>query len=297
MTDTVPPEPAELWTIRRLLVWATDDFRGRGFDSPRLDAELLLGFAMGKTRIELIMEAERPLDKTELALFRELARRRRAREPTAYILGEREFYGLPFTVDPRVLIPRPDTETLVEVALEQTRASLSSGTMLDLCTGSGCVAIAFALKRSGWRVDAVDLSPDALAVARSNAQSNGLFSLTFHEGDLFEALPAGTRFDVITANPPYIPSADVDQLEHGIRDYEPRLALDGGPDGMRLLTLIVEAAPDWLTPGGLLALELGFDQAGRVDALLSARGFADIRRSRDYGGHERVVYGRWGSQS
>ncbi len=165
--------------------------------------------------------------------------------------------------------------------------------MLDLCTGSGCVAIAFAKERPTWRVTAVDLSPDAAAVARENVQRAGVVhNVGVLEGDLFAALPKGAEFELITANPPYIPSAEIAGLDADVRDFEPRLALDGGADGLHVTRRLVGEAMRYLSPGGLLALEGGFDQAPAVAALLEASGFSQIARSKDLAGVERVVSGR-----
>lgn len=284
---------SEPWSIKRVLAWATDDFKRRGNKSARLDAELLLSAALDFDRIKLIVEAERPLADHELRRYRELIKRRRASEPIAYILGRREFFALPLLVDRRVLIPRPDTEILVETALNGTRERHLYGRMLDLCTGSGCVAIAFAKERPTWRVSAVDVSAEAAAVARENVRRAGVVhNVSIVEGDLFAPLAADARFELITANPPYIPSADIAGLDADVRDFEPRLALDGGADGLVITRRLVSEAVRYLTPGGLLALEGGFDQAPAVAALLQASGFEHISRSRDLAGIERVVSGR-----
>jgi len=284
---------SEPWSIRRVLAWATDDFKRRGNKSARLDAELLLGEALGLDRIKLIVEAERPLADDELSRYRDLIKRRRASEPIAYILGRREFFALPMRVDRRVLIPRPDTEILVETALHGTRDQHLYGRMLDLCTGSGCVAIAFAKERPTWRVTAVDLSPDAAAVARENVQRAGVVhNVAVLEGDLFATLPEGAQFELITANPPYIPSDEIAGLDADVRDFEPRLALDGGADGLDITRRLVGTAARYLSPGGLLALEGGFDQAPAVEELLQGAGFSQIVRSKDLAGVERVVSGR-----
>ncbi|MEO6602807.1 MAG: peptide chain release factor N(5)-glutamine methyltransferase, partial [Polyangiaceae bacterium] len=220
---------SEPWSIKRVLAWASDDFKRRGNKSARLDAELLLGEALGLDRIKLIVEAERLLTEDELSRYRALIKRRRASEPMAYILGRREFFALPLLVDRRVLIPRPDTEALVETALDGTRERHLYGRMLDLCTGSGCVAIAFAKERPTWRITAVDLSPDAASVARENVRRAGVaHHLAILEGDLFAPLPKGAKFELITANPPYIPSAEIADLDADVRDFEPHMALDGG---------------------------------------------------------------------
>ncbi len=284
---------SEPWSIKRVLAWATDDFKRRGNKSARLDAELLLSEALGFDRIKLIVEAERPLADDELGRYRALIKRRRASEPIAYILGRREFFALPIVVDRRVLIPRPDTEILVETALRGTRERHLYGRMLDLCTGSGCVAIAFAKERPTWRVTAVDVSPDAASVARENVQRAGVVhNVAVLEGDLFAALAEGAEFELITANPPYIPSAEIAGLDADVRDFEPRLALDGGADGLHVTRRLVGEAIRYLSPGGLLALEGGFDQAPAVAALLEASGFSQIARSKDLAGVERVVSGR-----
>ena len=287
----MPASQPQEWTIETVLRWATDDFRARGVDSPRLDAELLLGRALSCTRIQLIADAKRGLEGDELTRFRELVKRRRAREPTAYILGEREFYGRRFRVDRRVLIPRPDTETLVEVALERTRHRSMSMRALDLCTGSGCVAITLARERPTSLVVATDVSDDALVVARDNALRLGAYNVAFRGGDLFAAVEASARFDLVTANPPYIAADEIASLQPEIRDYEPRLALAGGQDGLAVVRLIVAGARAHLAGGGRLAVEIGFGEAAGTADLFAAAGFEQIEVRRDYARIERVVSG------
>jgi len=286
-TSAIP----EQWSIRRLLLWATEDFQKRGFESPRLEAELLLGHALSKSRIELITQSDFVPDGQELHLFRELVRRRRSNEPTAYLLGQREFYGLPIQVDQRVLIPRPDTETLVEVALQRTRKWYAYGHALDLCTGSGCVALAFMHQRPGWLVTGADVSEQALRVAEDNALRLGkTLGVAWVQSDLYASVPT-QRFDLITANPPYIPSAEVLRLQPTILDFEPRLALDGGPDGLEVTRRIIQQAPSWLTCGGALAIEIGYDQGPTVESLFREFGFSDVNLHKDYGSRHRVVSG------
>jgi len=280
-----------LWTIESVLRWAIDDFRARGIDNPRLDAELLLGHALGTTRIQLIVDAKRPLDEGELGRLRELVKRRRAREPMAYILGVREFYGRPFRVDRRVLVPRPDTETLVEAALARTRAVSMCMRAIDLCTGSGCVAVSIARERPTASVFATDVSADALAVARDNALRLGAYNVAFRRGDLFAAVDAATRFDLITSNPPYIPSDEIASLMPDVRDFEPRLALEGGVDGLAVLQRVVAEAPAHLAPGGVLAVEVGAGEASAVVELFGAAGLKSVEVARDYARIERVVSG------
>jgi len=281
----------EPWSIARILRWATDDFRKRGQTSPRLDAELLLAEALGTDRIRLVIESERELTPTELGRYREFIRRRRSGEPVAYILGRREFYGLGFVVDKRGLVPRPDTETLVEVALERTKTRSMFGRALDLCTGTGCVAIAFAKSRPTWRVTASDVSLEATELAWENARRLGVaFTVGVAESNLFEAL-GEQRFNLVVANPPYIPTGDIAGLEPDIRDFEPRLALDGGADGLALVRSIVNGARARLEVGGVLALEIGHDQAARTRELFEAAQFRDVAVRRDYGGRDRIVSG------
>ena len=284
-----------VWTIAAVLKWATDDFRGRGIESPRLDAEVLLSRALGATRTQLVIDLLRPLLPDELARFRDMVKRRRTHEPVAYILGEREFYGRTFLVDARVLIPRPDTETLVDVALARTRPRSMFARTLDLCTGSGCVAITLARERPTTRVTGTDASQDALAVAERNALRIGAFNTSFRAGDLFAGLTG--PFDLVTANPPYIASGEIPELSPDISQFEPRLALEGGASGLELVTRIIREAPAHLAYGGVLALEVGQGQAARAREALAAAGFQDIETARDYARIERVVSGRWNERS
>lgn len=291
-------QPARDWTIGDVLKWAADDFRARGIESPRLDAELLLARALGTTRIQLVVDARRTLSADELARFREMVKRRRAHEPVAYILGEREFWGRVFRVDRRVLVPRPDTETLVEVALERTRHVSMSMRALDLCTGSGCVALTLAKERPTSMVYATDASEEALAVAWANTLRLGAYNVVLRAGDLYEACPAraGTadaalRFDVITANPPYIARGEIPSLQQDVRDFEPRLALEAGDDGLDVLRRVVAGAPAHLAAGGVLAVEVGAGQAPAVAELFRGAGFDSIDLRRDYARIERVVSG------
>ncbi|MGC4090977.1 MAG: peptide chain release factor N(5)-glutamine methyltransferase [Polyangiaceae bacterium] len=285
----------EGWSIARVLRWAAEDFTRRGLPSARLEAELLLGHVLGVDRIRLIVESTRLLEEGELQSYREVIKRRRRGEPIAYIRGEREFYGLPLRVDARVLVPRPDSETLVETALRRTLSRSLYGRALDLCTGSGCIALAFAHARPTWRLTASDVSEPSLALARENAERLGkLRHISFVHGDLFGAVSPAARFELISGNPPYIPRAEIAELAPDVRDFEPRLALDGGDDGLDLVRRIVEQAPTFLSPGGVLALEIGFGQAPQVAQLLEQRGFVRVERDRDYGGVERVVSGVYG---
>ncbi len=282
----------DTWTIKRVLDWASADLRARGNDTPRLDAELLLGRVLSVNRVGLIIQSERALEKEELAGYKALHQRRRAHEPVAYILGAREFYGRSFAVDKRVLVPRPDTETLVEVALRRSPGATLSARALDLCTGSGCVAVTLARERPTWEVLGTDLSEDALTVARENAVRLAAGPrVYFRKADLLDGID-GT-FDVITANPPYIRMDEKPELAKTILDHEPHLALFGGADGLDLVRRIVDDAPRSLAERGLLAMEIGAGQADATAALLLERGFTDVEQTKDYGGIDRVVSGLW----
>jgi release factor glutamine methyltransferase len=283
---------AQAWTVESVLRWATEDFRARGIERPRLDAELLLAHALGCPRIRLVVDSKKPLEPAELARFRELIVRRRAREPIAYIVGQREFYGRLFRVDRRVLVPRPDSETLVDVALGRTRVVALSMRALDLCTGSGCIAITLARERPTAKVLGTDVSPDALTVARENALRLGAYGAAFACGDLYGAVGGGVRpFDLVVANPPYIATSEIGGLAPEITAHEPRLALDGGDDGLALLRPIVEGARAHLRAGGVLAVEVGAGAAGAVVGLFEHAGYAHVRADRDGARIERVVSG------
>jgi release factor glutamine methyltransferase len=288
------PVSAPTWTIGSVVKWAADDFRARGIDQPRLDAEVLLASALGATRVQLIVDRERPLLPAELSLFRELVKRRRTHEPVAYLLGEREFYGRTFRVDRRVLVPRPDTETLVDVGLLRSALRSLSARVLDLCTGSGCVAVSLARERPTSKVHATDLDDGALAVARENARRLGAYNVSFSRGDVYEGLqPPYGQFDLIVSNPPYIPTGDLAGLATDVRAFEPRHALDGGADGLVLLRRVILGAPLLLAAGGALAVEVGAGEAPAVAELFAKRGFREVTRTRDYGKIERVVHGVW----
>lgn len=288
--DTSPPPTAEAWTIKKAVTWATQDFIKREIASARLEAELLLGHVLTCDRVRLIVDASRPLSQEELTLYRELIVRRRTGEPLAYILGNREFFGHRFAVRSGVLIPRPDTECLVEVALDKTRHRMLDGRALDLCTGSGCVAISFLKKRPTWRVTATDISEVALRVTEDNALALGArWNLRLLRGDLFAALERPERFELITCNPPYIPSSEIPELQREVAEFEPRPALDGGSTGLDFYRRLAEKARAHLVSGGVMAVEVGAGQAQDVEECLIAAGFIEPERTRDLAGHERVV--------
>lgn len=279
---------AEVWTVLKVLQWTAGYFRERGIEGGRLDAELLLSDTLKLDRVGLYLNYDRPLSALELETFRAAVGRRAKREPLQYIRGEAEFWSLPFTVSPAVLIPRPDTEVLVEEALKRI-----SGTcrVLDVGTGSGAIAIAIADERPEAKVEAVDLSPEALTVARGNAERNGVADrVALRQGDLRQL--TGADYDLVVSNPPYIPSADLAGLMPEVREFEPLLALDGGKDGLYAYRLLAAQAATLLKPGGWLLLEVGIGQAEAVAGLMQTAGLVEIFTRADYAGVARVVGGQ-----
>lgn len=289
MTDAV-------WTIQRLLTWTTDFFRERGIESPRLDAEVLLSALLGRDRMYLYVHFDEPLEPEELARFRGYVKERAAHVPLAYVLGRREFMGLDFRVTRDTLIPRPDTEILVQCAVDFLCARLEAGatacTIADIGTGTGAIALSTLHYTEGTRADAVDISPAAAAVARENAERLGLTErIDIHVGDLLAPL-AGGRYDMILSNPPYIPTADIATLMPDVRSYEPHLALDGGTDGLNIYRRLMADAPALLNEGGAIAVEVGIDEAAAVGALAMAHSrIVRTETLKDLGGIERVVVG------
>jgi len=273
-----------------------------GIETARLDAECLLAAVLGGPRWQLLLEPKRRLSAEEFGRVLRSLQRREGREPLAYILGTREFWSLPFAVSPGVLVPRPETETLVEAALaawiETTSAAPQPPTpvVVDLCTGSGAVAIALATEIPTARVLATDISWRALRVARANALRHGVAErITFLRGDLWGAVngqaPSGS-VDLVVANPPYVPTQELATLMPEVQ-WEPRLALDGGTDGLRVIRDIVATSPDRIRPGGFLLLEIGADQAEAVQAVVAASGrWQPPRLWRDLAGRPRVVAAR-----
>ncbi|HEX6241959.1 MAG TPA: peptide chain release factor N(5)-glutamine methyltransferase [Polyangiales bacterium] len=285
---------AEAWTVRRVITWLYGDLQKRGIDSARLEADLLVAHALKQKRLALYLDLDRPLEDAELRTVRALVERRRAFEPIAYILGEREFYGRGFEVNRDVLIPRPDTETLVEQALLTLRSGDDAARVLDLCTGSGAVALTLAAELPARRILATDVSAAALSVATRNAERLGLSErVELRQGDLFAAVPAGERFAAITANPPYVGAEELLTLAPDVRDHEPALALDAGADALSFYRRIAQDAPRFLAPGASLLVEVGYTQASAVQALFSAAGLLEVRSAKDLAGTERVVIGRY----
>jgi release factor glutamine methyltransferase len=280
----------ETWTVLKLLQWTTDYFRSKGLEGGRRDAELLLCATLDTDRVGLYVQFDRPLEQGELADYRAKVVRRAAREPVQYVLGEKEFWSLPFAVSPAVLIPRPDTEVLIEEAL---RLVPRARRILDVGTGSGAIAVALAHELPEACVVAMDISAEALVLAAANARRNDVASrIELRQGDM-ACLPEGP-FDVIVSNPPYIPEADLAGLAPEVRDFEPRQALCGGADGLDCYRTLAAQARGRLAPGGWLLVEVGIDQAPAVEQLLAEAGLDERFRRRDYGDVPRVVGGRRG---
>jgi release factor glutamine methyltransferase len=285
-------EKRDRWTVLDVLRWTTGRFEDRGLGTPRLDAEILIASALALPRVQLYVQFERPLDAPELALIRDHVRRRQSREPVAYIVGHKEFFGLDFTVDRRVLIPRPDTETLVDEALARLRERPGADAapphrIADVGTGSGAIVITLGRQHLDATLFAVDSSSDSLEVARANASRHGV-AVTFLHGDLDEPLHHHRPFDLIVANLPYVPTAQIADLAPEIH-VEPVRAIDGGSDGLDLLRRLISIAPALLVSGGALALEIGLGQADAAAALFRAAGLADLRLRRDLGAVDRVI--------
>lgn len=280
------------WTTAAVLDWTTKRFAEAGIDAARLEAQVLLAHALGCTRVQLYTGFDRPLDEDELARARGLIKRRLAGEPVAYLVGTQEFWSLSFAVDERVLVPRHDTETVIQVVLDQVGERQAPWRVLDVCTDSGVLAVTLARELAAARVVATELSPAAAEVARANAARLGVADrVEVREGDLLASV-AGEVFDVVVANPPYIATAVIATLDREVQ-REPRQALDGGVDGLDLLRRLVVAAPDHVAPGGLLVLEHGHDQGEAVRALCDATGgFAPAATVRDLGKQPRVTWAR-----
>ncbi len=283
---------AEIWTVQKILTWTITFFTSKHVPDARLSAELLLAHALNCRRIDLYLQFERILTPEERACFREYVTRRARREPVQYIIGETEFRGLPLRVSPAVLIPRPETELLVDSVWEWVQEMGNrSPVIVDIGTGSGCIAIALAHLLPEAQVWAVEKSSAALAVARENAQRHGV-NIHFIEGDVFDRVEQLPRpAEVIVTNPPYVAGSEWETLEPEVRDYEPREALVGGPDGLNFYRRLAPVIGNWLGEGGRLFAEIGYGQARAVQEILTqAQLSVEIRR--DYRQIERIVIAR-----
>lgn len=283
----------ELWTIGRMLAWTEQYFREKGIDSPRLDAEVLLSHLLGENRIYCYTHYDRPLEKQELAQFKRMILERINGNSVAYIVREKEFMGIPFMVTPAVLVPRPDTETLVEAVLDRV-ARDEEKHILDLCTGSGAVLLSLLHYLPSCTGVGVELSPTAIEVARENCQKLHLENRTaLHEGDLWEPVEQiGEQFHVVVSNPPYIPTTEIDGLAKEVLK-EPRMALDGGINGLVFYERILEKAHVYLHAGGLLAVEIGMGQEREIMAIAIRVGaYEEAELYQDIQGINRVIMWR-----
>lgn len=282
-----------IWTIRNLISWTIPWFDNHGVQSSRLDAELLLAHALDCRRLDLYLNPDKPVTEAERTRFKSLIRRRAAREPVAYIISEKEFYGRIFHVDRRVLIPRPETEALIETALKYA-SDRSVPHIVDLGTGSGCIAVTLALEIPDTHLLAVDQSRDAIAVAIENSTRHDVADrILFREGNWFEPLTdlaAPKTIDLVVSNPPYIRHDELQKLQPEITRYEPRLALDGGSDGLQPYLQIASGAKYWLKSGGCLILEIGHDQGDAVRQILANTEFGTISIFKDLAGLDRVIW-------
>lgn len=279
----------ESWTILKVLDWTRGHFEKKRLGSPRLDAELILAHVLKIPRVMLYARFDQPLQDTELTQIRGLVARRARNEPMAYLLGEKEFWSLSLEVTPDVLIPRPDTEGLVTWALKKLEQQ-PSPRIADVGTGSGCIALALAKERPDAQIVALERSPAARAVAERNQNKLGLTNLKIVASDLLAAVEG--PFTLIAANLPYIPSATIATLMPDVRDFEPKMALDGGPDGLTLVRRLIPEAQKKLAPGGWLGLELASEQVAPMAQELAQNGFLAVEQLDD-DGLPRFVVGRW----
>ncbi|MFZ5481512.1 MAG: peptide chain release factor N(5)-glutamine methyltransferase [Myxococcota bacterium] len=272
-----------------VLTSTTEYLRARGIPSARLDAELILGHVLGLDRVKVYLNFDRPLKDDELERLRVLVKRRGAREPIAYLLGTKGFHAYDFVVTPGVLVPRPDTEALVEAALAWIEGDPVY--VADVGCGTGCIGLTIAKERPGVRLFAVDLADAAIAATKANVEALGLKErVAVLRGDLLAPIPPSRAIDWVVSNPPYVPSADIAGLEPEVRDHEPRLALDGGPDGLDAYRRLVPVAAQRARMGVLV--EVGAGQAPAVAHLMRAAGLAEVETRKDLAGIERVVAGR-----
>jgi release factor glutamine methyltransferase len=282
------------WTIQRLLNWITEYFTGKGVDSPRLSAELLLSHVLALKRIELYTHFDTIAGKEQLDELHDLVRRAGQNEPIAYLIGKTEFYSLDIFVNSACLIPRPETELLVERAIEFLRPRSSAQFVLDLCTGSGCIAVAIAKNFPPAQIIATDISDTALKVALKNIEKYRLNDrIKLLCGDLFDPVVPqldAEKFDLVVCNPPYVSSSEFESLEKNVRDYEPHVALLAGDDGLNIYRRIIEKTFDFLKPDGLLLMEIGYGQGKTLKALLEGAGcFAKIKIEKDFHNNDRIA--------
>lgn len=284
----------ETWTITKLLNWVTQYLTDKGIDSPRLSAELLLSYVLGLKRIELYTQYNQAVAEPQLSRLRELVKRAGGHEPIAYLVGKTEFYSMEISVTPDCMIPRPETELLVQRAVEFLRTRNGIQKVCDLCTGSGCVAVAIAQNYPNVRIIATDICDAALAAAATNLEKHHLQDkITLLCGDLFDPiipqLDVG-KFDLIVCNPPYVSSGEYEKLDKNVKDYEPQLALLAGEDGMDIYRRIIEKVDSFLKHDAALIMEIGYAQGTAIRELLEQTGtFTDIKIEKDFHDNDRIV--------
>jgi release factor glutamine methyltransferase len=287
----------DTWTIQRLLAWITEYFGKKGIDPPRLSAELLLSHILQMKRIELYTQFNKVVTQEQLERLHELVRRAGENEPIAYLVGKAEFYSLEIDVTPDCMIPRPETELLVERAIEFLRTRSGEQLVCDLCTGSGCIAVAIAKNFPNARIIATDISDAALKVAAANVKKYQLETrVTLLCGDLFGPLLSQLdteKFDLIVCNPPYVSGSEFETLARNVRDFEPKLALFAGADGLDVHRKVIENAGSFLKSGGALMLEIGYSQGPAVKELLEKTGaLGDIKIEKDLHSNDRIVFAK-----
>ena len=284
----------QTWTIQKLLNWTSEYLTNKSVDSPRLSAELLLSHALGLKRIELYAQFDKQVPQQQLDMLHDLVKRAGLHEPVAYLTGKTEFYSLELEITGDCLIPRPETELLVQRAIEFLRTRSGIQYICDLCTGSGCIAVAIAKNVPDARVTATDISAAALAVAARNVEKHRLKEhIRLLCGDLFEPLIKQldvNQFDLVVCNPPYVSTAEYENLDKNVKDYEPESALLAGEDGMDIYRRIIEKVEDVLKPGAVLMLEIGYAQGTAVREMLEeSRSFAQIKIEKDHHDNDRIV--------
>ena len=279
------------WHVLELLEWTTGYFEKHNIPNPRLDAEVLLGHLLQKSRLQLYLHFDMPVFQNDLDVFREMIKKRVARTPISYLTNRKEFMSLDFYVDERVLIPRPETEFIVETILKSNFDSSQS--ILEIGTGSGIIATALAVNKPEWEIIATDICKDALAVAEINRDAHDCNErITLLQGDLFEPIRPleSSRYNWVVSNPPYVMTNDHDALSPDVRDYEPHIALFAGEDGLSIIRMLVAEAPNHLHPNGKLIFEIGDTQKESVKALLNNQSeYKKFRFIKDYSGKDRVV--------
>jgi release factor glutamine methyltransferase len=291
--DISPDDLGPPWTIRKLLRWTASYFDQKNVtDTPRLDADLILGEVLDMERVELYARSKETVEEAPRSTFRELVQRRADGEPVAYLIGYKSFWQMEFQTDDRALIPRPETEVLVETALDVM--SEEPGRIVDVGTGVGAVAAALASERPDWSIAATEIDADALELACENFEQLGLGDrIDSYQGDLLEALPDSWRpLDVVASNPPYVPEGDVDDVDVEVRDYEPDDALFAGPEGLDIIERLVPQAFEYLDDGGWLLVEIGHYRGEAALELFEQTGFSETRIRQDYGDRDRVTIGR-----